>query len=278
MGDKAMTEIRNVDANGLRFAYLEAGEGPLVLLIHGFPDTARGWEGVLPRIAAKGYRAVAPWTRGYHPTEIPMGDADGMTLCRDLAGLIDALSDDGKAIVVAHDWGASAAYALAATQPEKIAKLFVLAIPHPAAIKPSLGKVWGVRHFFLFKMPGAARRFAMDDFAQLREIYARWSPTWDLPEGELDAVRETFSHRGSLEAAMGYYRALPLTVPSYFKKKISVDTVVFAGTDDPIVSVDDYQAASRMFTGAYVVETMPGGHFLHREHPDEFADKLLAHL
>ena len=91
-------------------------------------------------------------------------------------------------------------------------------------------------------------------------------------------MRETFSNFASLEAAMGYYRKLPLTPPSYFKKKISVDTVAFAGTDDPIVDPDDYRAAERMFTGEYTVETMPGGHFMHREHPDTFADLLLKHL
>ena len=63
--------MEHVDANGIRFAFLSEGEGPLVLLFHGFPDTAHTWDHVMPRIAAKGYRAVAPFLRGYHPTEIP---------------------------------------------------------------------------------------------------------------------------------------------------------------------------------------------------------------
>jgi len=105
-----MADHENVEANGLRFAYLAEGEGPLVLLLHGFPDTAHSWDHARPRIAAAGYRAVSPWTRGYHPTEIPLRDADGRTLGEDVAALIDALSDDGRAIVIGHDWGASAAY------------------------------------------------------------------------------------------------------------------------------------------------------------------------
>lgn len=273
-----MGDHLDVQANGIRFAYLEEGEGPLVLLLHGFPDTARSWDFLRPKLAQKGYRAVSPWLRGYAPTEIPMRDTDGRTLGEDVAALIGALTNTGKAIVIAHDWGASAAYTAAALYPEKIEKLFVVGIPHPGAIKPSFGKVWGVRHFFAFKIPGAAKRFAKDDFAALPDIYKRWSPAWSPPASEFDDVRETFSNFASLEAAMGYYRKLPLTPPSYFKKKIAVDTVAFAGTDDPIVDPDDYRAAERMFTGEYTVETMPGGHFMHREHPDTFADLLLKHL
>jgi pimeloyl-ACP methyl ester carboxylesterase len=78
-----------VEANGLRFAYLEEGRGPLVLLLHGFPDTAHTWDHVRPLIAAKGYRAVSPWTRGYSPTAIPERDPDLETLARDALALID---------------------------------------------------------------------------------------------------------------------------------------------------------------------------------------------
>src|SRR2546421_12761958 len=95
-------QIHFVDANGLRFAYLEEGAGPLVLLLHGFPDTAHSWDALRPRLAAKGYRAVSPFTRGYHPTEIPARDADQETLARDALALIEALGER-DAIVVAHD-------------------------------------------------------------------------------------------------------------------------------------------------------------------------------
>ena len=270
--------MRHVDANGIRFAYLEEGEGPLVLLFHGFPDTAETWSDVLPRIAAKGYRAVAPNLRGYHPTEVPMRDPDGRTIGEDVLALIDALNDGEPAIVIAHDWGASAAYSAAALGPEKISKLFIVAIPHPLTIKPTAGKVWGVRHFFTYKLPGAAKRFAKNDFAALLEIYERWSPAWTPDPSEFDAIRECFSHEGSLHAAFGYYRQLPLTPPKYLKKKLPMPTVCFAGTEDPVVTPADYHAAKRMFTGEYTVEEMPGGHFLHREHPERFAELLLKHL
>lgn len=105
-----------VDANGLTFAYLEEGSGPLVLMLHGFPDTAHTWDDLRSRIAAKGYRAVSPFMRGYHPTAIPVRDADQETLARDVLALVDALGAS-EAIVVGHDWGASAAYGAAALAP-----------------------------------------------------------------------------------------------------------------------------------------------------------------
>src|ERR1700710_2463740 len=163
-------EIQFVTANGLQFAYLEEGAGPLVLMLHGFPDTAHSWDDLRSRIAAKGYRAVSPFMRGYRPTAIPVHDADQETLAHDALALIDALGAT-EAVVVGHDWGASAAYGAAALDPERVTKLFVLAIPHPAALKPSLKKLWGVRHFAAYKLPGASKRFARNDFAALPAIY-----------------------------------------------------------------------------------------------------------
>ncbi len=266
-----------VDANGLKFAYLEEGTGPLVLMLHGFPDTAHTWDDLRPRIAAKGYRAVSPFMRGYHPTAIPDRDADQETLARDALALVDALGAS-EAIVIGHDWGASAAYGAAALGPERVKKLFVLAIPHPAALKPTLKKLWGVRHFAVYKLPGAPERFARNDFAALPEIYRRWSPSWQPDPHEFDAVRASFSNPASLNAAFGYYRKLsPIPSPS-LKARITVPTVVFAGLDDPVAEPADYRGAARMFASDYIVEEVDGGHFMHREHPDAFAERLLTHL
>jgi pimeloyl-ACP methyl ester carboxylesterase len=272
-----VTQIQRISANGLGFAFLEEGAGPLVLLLHGFPDTAHTWDDVRPKIAAKGYRVVSPFMRGYHPTEVPADDADQHTLSRDVLALIEALGAK-SAIVIGHDWGASAAYGAVALDPSKIAKLFILAIPHPATVKPTFAKVWGVRHFFAYKMMGAGGRFAKSDFAALRAIYARWSPAWTPADAEFAAVRASFANRASLEAAFGYYRKLRFDWPKDMRGPIAVPTVVFAGTDDPIAEVSDYEHARKAFTGPYAIETMPGGHFLHREHPEIFAEKLLRYL
>jgi pimeloyl-ACP methyl ester carboxylesterase len=262
-----------VEANGLRFAYFEEGTGPLVLLVHGFPDTPHTWDAVRPAVAALGYRVVSPFTRGYYPTAIPTDGAyDADTLGRDVLALIEALGAK-TAVVVGHDWGAAASYSAAVLGPERVSRLVTIGIPHPGSIKPSLSMLWTVRHFFTLKLPWAVVRTRAHDFAHIDELVHRWSPAWDVPKGETDAVKESFRHPGSLDAALGYYRAIRPTLPASHRKRISVPTVSFAGTDD---NVDPalYDKASSWFSGDYAVVRVPGGHFMHREHPEAFIREL----
>ncbi|HTX97520.1 MAG TPA: alpha/beta hydrolase [Mycobacterium sp.] len=178
-------------------------------MLHGFPDTAHTWDDLRPRSAAAGFRAVSPFMRGYHPSAIPPRDADQETLARGPLALVETLGAR-DAVLIGHDWGAAAAYGAAAIGPDRVKKLFVIGIPHPAALKPSLKKLWGVRHFAAYKLPGAPKRFARNDFAALPAIYRRWSP--DL------ATRSTGVRRrpgqllqpGQLERGV---RLLPKTLP-----------------------------------------------------------------
>ena len=91
-------------------------------------------------------------------------------------------------------------------------------------------------------------------------------------------MRSSFADSASLNAAFGYYRKLSPIPSASLKKRISVPTVVFAGLDDPVAEPEDYRPAARMFTGDYIVEAVDGGHFMHREHPDAFAERLLKYL
>jgi pimeloyl-ACP methyl ester carboxylesterase len=271
------TPIKTVEANGLRFAYLEEGAGPLVLLLHGFPDTAHTWDAVRPALAAAGYRAVSPFMRGYAPTEVPAEEAfDTDTLGRDALALVEALGAE-KAVVVGHDWGASAAYAAASLGPERVELLVTLAIPHPASLRPSPGLLWGGRHFFVLSRRGAARRIREAGFAYIDTLVKRWSPAWDVPPGETAAVKAAFREPGSFEAALGYYRAVGLRPPSSLRKRIRVPSVSFAGTDD-ILPPEAFDRAASWFTAGYRVVRMPGGHFMHREHPERFNRELCAVL
>lgn len=268
---------KTVVANGVRFAYLEEGKGPLVLLIHGFPDTAHTWDAVRPALAAAGYRAVSPFTRGYAPTEVPADGAyDGDTLGRDALALIEALGEE-KAIVVGHDWGASAAYSAATLGPERVELLITLAIPHPASLAPTPGLLWAGRHFVAFKLWGAEKRARENDFAYIDELVKRWSPKWDVPPGETAAVKAAFREPGCLTAAIGYYRAQGVRPPKSQRKRIDVPTVSFAGTDD-IVPPEAFDRAAFWYKKGYRVIRMPGGHFLHREYPERFNQELLGAL
>jgi pimeloyl-ACP methyl ester carboxylesterase len=275
--DPGACPLKFVDANGLKFAYLEEGSGPLVLLLHGFPDTAHSWDHVRPLIAKKGYRVVAPFMRGYAPTGIPDRDPDQEIIARDALALITALGAE-SAVVVGHDWGAAAAYGAASLEPARVEKLITVAIPHPAAVTPTPRILWSVRHFVAYKLPGAPSRFAKNDFAALRAIYRRWSPTWNPPDEEFAAVKESFRDPASLRAAFGYYRSLSPVLPRHMRGKIAVPTVSFCGATDPGPTEVDFERARSRFTSDYTIESMSGGHFLHREHPDEFATRLLRHL
>jgi pimeloyl-ACP methyl ester carboxylesterase len=266
-------EPRYVHANGLRFAYLEEGSGPLVLLLHGFPDTPHTWDDVRPALARQGFRAVSPFTRGYFPTEIPTAEAyDADTLAADVLALITALGEE-SAIVIGHDWGAGAAYSAAAQGPSRIRLLVTVAIPHAASVIPTPKLLWTVRHFFTLSRKGAAARIRAGDFEHIDELVHRWSPAWNVPPSETEAVKRAFREPGCLEAALGYYRALSVRLPRSQRKNTTVPSVAFAGTDD-LISPRAYERARRCYTGSYEVVTMPGGHFMHREHPEHFIREL----
>lgn len=264
-----------VDANGLRFAYLTEGSGPLVLLLHGFPDTAYSWDRVMPAVARAGFRAIAPFMRGYHPTTIPEhGAYDADTLGRDVLALIQALGES-RAIVVGHDWGALAAYTAASLAPERVQLLIAVGVPHPrAVVPPTPAMLWMVRHFFVLRGKRAADKVRANDFAYLDQLWRRWSPAWrDLPASETARVKQAFAEPGSAEAACAYYGALTPFLPASLRAPIQVPAVAFAGLDDN-VSPRVYDKARRWFAASYDVVSVPGGHFMHRERPSEFIPEL----
>lgn len=269
--------MKFVTANGLRFAYLEEGSGPLVLLLHGFPDTPQTWSDVRPALAKAGFRAVSPFTRGYHPSEAPAVEAyDADTLGADVLALIQALGEE-SAIVVGHDWGAAAAYSAVGLAPERVRFLVTVGIPHPASILPTPRVLWAVRHFWTLSRKGAAAKLRAGDLAYIDELVQRWSPAWSVPAGETDAVKAAFREPGCLEAALGYYRALTPRIPKAQRKPVMVPAAAFAGTDD-IIAPAPYERARVRYRQSYEVVCMPGGHFMHREHPEHFVRELLRVL
>jgi pimeloyl-ACP methyl ester carboxylesterase len=267
-----------VDANGIRFAYLTEGKGPLVLLLHGFPDTPYTWDRVMPEVAREGFRVVAPFMRGYHPTEIPKDGAyDGETLGRDVLALIEALGEQ-QAIVVGHDWGALAAYTAAGLGPERVRALITLGVPHPRSVRPTPKLLWTVRHFFVLGRKSGAAKVRANDHAYIDELVRRWSPAWkNMPAEETARVKQVFAQPGCVEAACGYYAALSPRMPASLRTAIKVPSVAFAGIHDN-VSPRAYEKARRCFASSYEVVQVPGGHFMHREHPTEFIAELTRTL
>ena len=258
--------VTTIEANGLTFAALEWGSGPLVLLLHGFPDSAHTWDEIGPAIARDGYRVVAPFMRGYAPTARPTRDADIRTLGTDIIAIIEALGAD-TARVIGHDWGAEALYAAAAIAPHRIERMVAIAIPHRGQIAPTPRLVWSLRHFIHFKLPGAAARFKRDDYAGVEVLYKRWSPTWRYTHADLEAAKNVLAAPGGLHATLGYYRAAQLQLPAFQRALIDVPALAIAGADDPNAAPELYERARPQFRAGYDVVAIPGGHFCHRESP-----------
>ncbi len=282
------SSIKTVAANGLDFSYYELGTGPLALCFHGFPDSPESWADLLPDLADAGYRAVAPFMRGYPPTSIPVdGDYFGDVLGDDVLALISALGGE-SAVLIGHDWGASAVYAATTRAPERVRKLVAMAVPQPSALLPTPGLLWGVRHFLEFqRRQHTVDRIRTDDLAFLRSIYARWSPNWTPADHEFDGVRACWQTPGAIEATLGYYwsfvgsgfGARSRAFSKSLARKVDVPTLVVVGEADHAIPATAFPRAARWFTGPYQLLTVPrAGHFVHREEPAHVNAAVLEFL
>lgn len=290
-----MAEFKSgmVHANGVRFATLEAGDGPLVLCLHGFPDHARSFRHQLPALAAAGFRAVAPFMRGYAPTEIP---ADGRyqtaVLAQDAVALISALGYS-SACIFGHDWGAIAAVGAAILAPEKVAKLVTGAVPHgPSVLNAFLTNYDQQRrswYMFFFQSPFADAAIAHDDFRFIERLWQDWSPGWRCPDEEMEALKRTFRSPGVAQAALGYYRAtlnpanqdpeLSETQTRIALSPVQVPSLVFHGAQDGCMGVDLLDGVEALFPKGVRKVVIPGtGHFVHQEKPDEVNRHIIDFL
>jgi pimeloyl-ACP methyl ester carboxylesterase len=267
-----------VEANGIEFAYLEQGEGPLVLLLHGFPDNAYTYEHQLSALADAGYRAVAPFMRGYPPTQpAPDGRYDPEALADDVAGLIDALGD-GPAYVVGNDWGGVATHAASALHPEAIRRAVVINIGHPATFLQTLlhpHQIHHIFHFWFFQRTDfAAPAVRANDLAFVDYLWEYWSAPGHDYGDHLDRVkRETLAPDGAIEAGLSYYSALvdvlatSPDVAARVQGKIDVPTMTVFGDHDPPRELSEGEHVH--FDDDYRLEIVEGaGHFVHRERPD----------
>jgi pimeloyl-ACP methyl ester carboxylesterase len=278
-----VSDVKFVDANGIRVAYLEEGSGPLVLLLHGYPETARSWSGVQHKLAATGYRVVAPFMRGYPPSGFPADDNFSVAaLGEDAAALIGALGET-KAIVVGHDWGATAAYSVATNHPEKVAALVTLAIPHARAFAGDPTLFLDAPHFVYYQAPWSERLVWSHDFAHIESIYRQWaSPKYMAPREVLDDIKTTLRAPGAVHGALSYYWSLFKAGgldPKAGERTISVPTLVIAGADDGAVKSDRFAKARGAFLGRYqYVEIANAGHFPQLEAGDKVAEAIINFL
>jgi pimeloyl-ACP methyl ester carboxylesterase len=272
--------MNRIVANGLEFAYVEAGAGPLVILLHGFPDTARTWSHQLPALADAGYRAVAPYLRGYAPTGVPRdGFYDKATLATDVAALIRLLGGGQPVHLVGQDWGAIIAYAVLAAFPELVRRAVVMAVPHPAQVAKSILDPVHVHrsfHWWFFQLPELPEKaLAANDFAFIDYLWRYWSAPGYQDAAHLAEIKAMLREPGVLAATLGYYRAMldPRRAdPRHdalrpaMERAITVPTLALCGDGDLRAELMTDQA--QYFRGEYRYRSVAGaGHFLHREQP-----------
>jgi pimeloyl-ACP methyl ester carboxylesterase len=275
-------QTRKVVANGTHYAYLELGEGPLLLLLHGFPDNAYSWERQLPVFARAGYRVVAPFLRGYPPSEMRAGAYyDRATLALDVRELIGVLNGGKPADLVAQDWGAAIAYGVLGAFPEVVRRAVLLAVPHPLQIRRTLRRspkhVLRSFHWFLFQLPWLPEALCRaGNFAFIEFLWRLWSPQYADRE-HVARIKQMLAQPGAMAATLAYYRA---AMQSSFQDPalaelrarldlpISVPTRVACGSHD--MRREMLPGQGRHFTGPYEWTVVEGaGHFMHREKPDE---------
>lgn len=280
-------------ANGLKFVAYEGGRGPLVLCLHGFPDHARSFRHQVGPLIEAGYRVVAPFMRGYAPTERPAdGNYQTAALARDTIGLIDALGEE-HAVIFGHDWGALTAYGAAVLAPERITKLVTASVPYGPAFMSAfisnyeqLKRSWYV---YFFQTPFADAVVAAEGCELVHKIWRDWSPAWELPETEVGAVRDTIGKPGGVEAALGYYRSMmsgtntdPALADEQSKHHavpIDVPTLYVHGDRDGCMDHSLSAGMEAMFPRGLTYHLLRGaGHFLHQEKPAELNRVLLDFL
>ncbi len=278
-----MAAVQRILSNGgLRFTASELGQGPLVLFLHGFPDTAATFAAQAPAIAAAGFRAISVAMRGYEPQSAsPREHLFVADIVTDVYAWIRQLGET-RAHLVGHDWGATIAYAAAAAYPESIASLAVMAVPHPGGFATELMKspaqLQRSQYIMAFQQPEAEALITANDFAYLEALWRTWSPTWTIPDADIAAMKQAFRAPGVTSAALNWYRNSFDQVSE--KGAASVALVVapcprpvlgLYGENDGCIGAEIFEAAMTEPLhpeGASIRKIAGAGHFLHREAPD----------
>jgi pimeloyl-ACP methyl ester carboxylesterase len=284
---------RTVTANGLEFAYLESGppDGPLALCLHGFPDSAHTWRYLLPELAAAGFHAVAPFQRGYAPTEIPKdGHYQVGALASDANALHEALGGGGDAVIIGHDWGAMATYGAVAHQPDRWRRVVTAAVPPTSAIGMSLFTYRQLQcswYMFFFLSPLAEVALPLDDYSFIDGLWADWSPGFD-GGWDVARVKESIGDPERIAAAIGYYRALynpELQVPELAEEQAAFlmptpkPTLYLHGRDDGCMLLSSIgNPLDFLAEGSEMVVVDGAGHFLNVEQPDVVNQHILKFL
>jgi pimeloyl-ACP methyl ester carboxylesterase len=262
---------------------------PLAVLLHGFPDTAHTWRHLGPVLAEHGWHVVAPFLRGYAPSDVARdGSGHIAALMADAVGVHEACGGGSDAVLVGHDWGAITVNALAAHDDSPFARVVAMSVPPLPAVRSAralrvlprqLRNSW---YIGFNQLPWLPER-ALDRLVP--KLWRDWSPGYDATE-DLRFVRAALADPSHRRAAIGYYRALawPFPPPERYRRWAGaemrlpvVPTLQLHGADDGCLDARLATLAAPHLPAASRVHVIAGaGHFLHLEQPAETAREVLA--
>jgi pimeloyl-ACP methyl ester carboxylesterase len=265
-----------VTANGIRF-HLEAdGDGPLLLLLHGFPQTWYMWHHVMPQLAARGYRVVAPDLRGVGESSRPtrVRDYRLSILGDDVAALVTALGRE-KAHLIGHDWGGIVAWEAAFSHPEVVDRLVIVNAPPAQGFVRTLlrslrqlGRSW---YIFFFNLPRLPERL----LTKRRDIMRRLLKGGNFSDEEVEIYREALARPGAAWAGLAYYRAASRWVLSDLSrlrgKKVASPTLVIWGDRDASLGTELTLHLDRYVRGPLRIQHIPDAdHWFIQNSPERF--------
>jgi pimeloyl-ACP methyl ester carboxylesterase len=284
-----MAEQKTVRTSVLEIAYLEFGpaDGPVVILLHGWPSDVHDWDGVAPPLAQAGFRVLVPWLRGFGPTRF-LDDATPRSgqqaaLGADMRDFMDALSIP-RAILAGYDWGGRAACVVAALWPERVRGLVAITgygiqdIPgsaRPAAAEQEF-RYW---YQWYFHTERGRAGLAANRGEISRLLWRLWSPNWDFDDRTFQATAASFDNPDFVDVTIQSYRhryANAAGDPAYHdlearlvgQPPIAVPVIVLHGEDDGVGAPAGSAPRDRLFTGYFERKLIPrAGHFLSRENP-----------
>lgn len=281
----------NVAAHGSRFHVVEAGAGPALLFLHGFPTFWWTWRHYMPRFAERGYRAMAMDLRGYAGSDHPPHGYDPLTLAGDVAAVLRSSGVD-QAIVVGHGWGGYIAWTMAVTEPDVVAGIVPIAMPHPRALRKhtlrSAKQMRALTYTASWQLPfWPERSLQANDGARIEELLQRWSGTSSWPDALSAArYRTAFSRWPTAHTAVEYHRwavrslVRPDGIGFMRRMRATIEAPVLHihGNRDPMILQSTCRGSEAHVNGSYDFHSIDAGHFPHEENPAAFEAVVTAWL
>lgn len=282
---------RDISANSCRFHLAELGEGPLVVLLHGYPMMWWTWRAQLEAISAAGYRVVAMDLRGFGGSDHPPHGYDPLTMAEDVASVVRTLGAQ-QAIVIGHGWGGLGAWTLAATYPEITHAIGVVGMPHPVQMRRSYlrsPKQFRRGLYTLgYQLPfWPESKLQRHDAAAIDALLRTWSSDDAWLTDEVSAVyRCVFEVWPTAHTSIEYHRWAIRSMfrpdgLSYMKRMrtpINVPVLQLHGEFDPTMLADSVDGSEQFVGGEYQRVMLPCGHFPHEELPESFNDAVISWL